>query len=95
MLAALAAEIDAARQRWTGRVRAVSLAVAGTVRDGRLVQSATPGLGAGDAERVTALPLLVGNDATLAGVAEARTGAAACGRHRAAPDRRGRASAAR
>ena len=36
------------------------------------------------------LPLLVGNDATLAGVAEARTGAAAGARDRAAPDGRGR-----
>ena len=76
VLAALAAEIDTARQRWTGRVRAVSLAVAGTVRDGRLVQSAGLGWGPVQLSGLTALPLLVGNDATLAGVAEARTGAA-------------------
>jgi predicted NBD/HSP70 family sugar kinase len=60
------------------RLRAVSLAVAGAVRDGRLVQAATLNWGEVDLTRVApapGLPLLVGNDATLAGLAEARGGA--------------------
>ncbi|MEV4898499.1 ROK family transcriptional regulator [Nonomuraea sp. NPDC055795] len=72
--------IGRARRRFGDRVRAISVAVPGTVSDGRLVQAATLGWGpvdlaglAGDAE----VPVLVGNDATLAGVAEARTGCAA------------------
>jgi predicted NBD/HSP70 family sugar kinase len=57
----------------------VSLAVAGTVHDGRLAQAATLDWGPVDLTVVTqgaGVPLLLGNDATLAGVAEARTGAA-------------------
>jgi predicted NBD/HSP70 family sugar kinase len=76
VLRAIAAEIDAARRERPGRVRAIGLAVAGTVRDGRLVQSASLGWGPVELAGLTSLPLLVGNDATLAGVAEARTGAA-------------------
>lgn len=69
-----------ARQRFGQRVRAISVAVAGTVSDGHLVQSATLGWEWADLTGISAdpdLPLLVGNDATLAGVAEARTGRAA------------------
>jgi predicted NBD/HSP70 family sugar kinase len=66
-----------------GRVRAVSVSVAGTFSDARLVQFTNAGWGGGDLTGLLArLPdpagvdLLLGNDATLAGLAEARTGAA-------------------
>ncbi|SHN06084.1 ROK family transcriptional regulator [Cryptosporangium aurantiacum] len=65
------------RRAHTDRLVGVSLAVAATVRDGRLVQASTLGWGSVDVSGLTELPLTVGNDATLAGVAEARTGAAA------------------
>ena len=68
------------RRRHGRRLRAVSLAVAGAVRDGRLVQAATLNWGEVDLTGVLpdpALPLLIGNDATLAGLAEARGGAGA------------------
>ncbi|GAA4387846.1 ROK family transcriptional regulator [Tsukamurella soli] len=65
------------------RVRAVSLSVAGTISDDRLVQFSSRGWRDVDLSRLTAqlptdvdLPVLVGNDATLAGLAEARTGSA-------------------
>ncbi|MBM0229185.1 ROK family transcriptional regulator [Micromonospora sp. ATA51] len=79
VLAAVRQTVAQARNRYGDRLRAVSLAVAGTVHDRRLVQAATLGWGAVDLSTITvdpSLPLLVGNDATLAGVAEARTGAA-------------------
>lgn len=67
----------------TRRVRAVSLSVAGTISDDRLVQFTPRGWADVDLSRLTAqlptdveLPVLVGNDATLAGLAEARTGSA-------------------
>jgi predicted NBD/HSP70 family sugar kinase len=66
------------RRRHGRRLRAVSLAVAGAVRDGRLVQAATLSWGELDLAGVLpdpGLPLLIGNDATLAGLAEARVGA--------------------
>ncbi|MEV0154939.1 ROK family transcriptional regulator [Micromonospora sp. NPDC050686] len=78
--AGLAAAVRELRRRHRARLRVVSLAVAATVRDGRVVQSAALGWGPVDLAPLTAgthLPLLVGNDATLAGVAEARTGATA------------------
>jgi predicted NBD/HSP70 family sugar kinase len=75
VLDAVAAAIRAAQQRYPDRIRLVSVSVAGTVRDGHLVQAATLGWGPVRFGRLTSLPLLVGNDATLAGVAEARTGA--------------------
>jgi predicted NBD/HSP70 family sugar kinase len=71
----------------TGRLRAVSVAVAGTVRGDRIVQAAGlgwTGVDPGGLTAGTGVALLVGNDATLAGVAEARDGAAAgarCGLH--------------
>ncbi len=80
VLAALRAVVGEVVRAHRGRVGAVSLAVAATVRDDRIVQAAGLGWGAvdpGGLTRGTGLPLLVGNDATLAGVAEARTGAAA------------------
>jgi predicted NBD/HSP70 family sugar kinase len=80
-IAAIAQAVRRVHDRHGDRVRAVSVAVAATVRNGGVVQSAT--LGWGDAVDLRALtadlrvPLLIGNDATLAGVAEARRGAAA------------------
>lgn len=70
-------------RRLSGRARAVSVSVAGTVSDSRLVQFTTRGWRDVDLRALTArlparanLPLVLGNDATLAGLAEARTGAA-------------------
>jgi predicted NBD/HSP70 family sugar kinase len=71
--------IDAVLDRYGHRLRAVALAVAGSIHDGRLAQSATLGWRDVDLTALTAggtVPLLTGNDATLAGLAEARTGAA-------------------
>jgi predicted NBD/HSP70 family sugar kinase len=79
VLKAVRGGVDAMHARYGSRLRAVSLAVAGTIHDGRLAQSATLGWRDVDLAGLTAgtsLPLLPGNDATLAGVAEARTGAA-------------------
>ncbi|WP_244875633.1 ROK family protein [Winogradskya consettensis] len=76
VLAAIRGRVDAVLRAYGNRVRGVSLAVAGTVHEGRLVQSATLGWRDVDLGSVSgAVPLLLGNDATLAGVAEARTGA--------------------
>lgn len=76
VLAELAEVIAEARRRFGGRLRAVSMAVAATVADGRLMDASSLGWPPVDLAALTELPLLVGNDATLAGVAEARTGAA-------------------
>ncbi len=83
LLADMAAAIAELRSRQPGRIKAVAVSVAGTVSDARLVQFTTRGwtdvdlsvLTAGLPERAQ-VPLLVGNDATLAGLAEARSGAA-------------------
>ncbi len=80
VLAALAAAVAGVRAQYGDRLLAVSLAVAGTIREDHLMQAPTLGWSAVDLGPVvgdTGLPLLVGNDATLSGVAEARTGAAA------------------
>jgi predicted NBD/HSP70 family sugar kinase len=83
LLDEMAAAIGDAYRREPGRVRAVAVSVAGTVSDARLVQFTTRDWGAVDLSVLTAglpegadVPLLIGNDATLAGLAEARTGAA-------------------
>ena len=75
--------IAAARLREPDRIRAVAVSVAGTVSDARLVQFTTRGwtdvdlsVLMADLPDVVDVPLLLGNDATLAGLAEARTGAA-------------------
>jgi predicted NBD/HSP70 family sugar kinase len=64
-----------------GRVRAIGVSVSGTVSDDRLLQAATLGWRDVDLrglvpDELAALPFATGNDATLAGLAEARRGAA-------------------
>ncbi|WP_326822891.1 ROK family transcriptional regulator [Streptosporangium sp. NBC_01756] len=76
----IAQAVQRVRERHEGRVRAVSVAAAATVRHGRVVQSAALGWDAVDLAALApepGLPLLIGNDATLAGAAEARYGAGA------------------
>ncbi|MFC4947235.1 ROK family transcriptional regulator [Pseudonocardia sp. GCM10023141] len=83
VIAALRGAVEAVARSHPGRVRAVSVAAAGTVRDGGLVQAAGLRWGPVDLGELAldgAALLLLGNDATLAGVAEARTGAAAATR---------------
>jgi predicted NBD/HSP70 family sugar kinase len=82
-LESIAAAIGEAFEANPGRVRAVSVSVAGTFSDARLVQFTSSSWGEGDLSKLVArLPdpagvaLLLGNDATLGGLAEARTGAA-------------------
>jgi predicted NBD/HSP70 family sugar kinase len=78
---AAGAVLDAVRHRIPQadrRLRAVSVAVAGRVQGTRVVQAAT--LGWRDVDLAVlrpdpGVPLLVGNDASLAGLAEARRGA--------------------
>jgi predicted NBD/HSP70 family sugar kinase len=80
VLAALGSAIAEVRARYQRRVRIISIAVAGTIQDRMLVQAATLGWGKVDLRglvRGASLPMIVGNDATLAGVAEARAGAGA------------------
>ncbi|MHC9296655.1 ROK family protein [Mycobacterium sp. LTG2003] len=79
----IAAEIAKAYRKRAGRVRAVAVSVAGTVSDSRLVQFTTRGWSGIDLSAIMSrlparvqLPLLPGNDATLAGLAEARYGSA-------------------
>lgn len=72
-----------ARDRFGARLSAVSLSVAGTVQNGRVVHSAALGWSALDLAGIPEtgdLPLLIGNDATLAAIAEARSGAASAAR---------------
>jgi len=71
--------VQETQERYGDRLRAVGLAVPGTLRGSHLLQSSAPEWAALDLETITAgtgLPLLAGNDATLSGLAEARTGAA-------------------
>ena len=76
VLATLRELITGAVEQLGGRLRAVSMAVAATVGQGRLLDASALGWPPVDLATLTDLPLLIGNDATLAGVAEARTGAA-------------------
>jgi predicted NBD/HSP70 family sugar kinase len=83
VLGAVRAAVDQALVRHGERLRAVSLAVAATIHGRRLAQASTLGWGPVDLGTLTSgtsLPLLVGNDATLAATAEARTGAATAAR---------------
>ena len=69
--------VTVARRRAGARLRAVSVAVAGTVVGTRVVQAGVLGWPGVDlAPAAGGRPLLVGNDATLAAVAEAAHGAA-------------------
>jgi predicted NBD/HSP70 family sugar kinase len=76
-LAPLTAMIARASARYGRRLRAVSFSAAATVGRGRLLDVSSLGWPPVDLTTLTELPVLVGNDATLAGVAEARSGAAA------------------
>ena len=82
-LAELADAIGAIYRRKSKRLMAIAVSVAGTVSDAKLVQFTSRGWKNVDLSVLTdAIPdradvrLLLGNDATLAGLAEARTGAA-------------------
>ncbi|GAA1694784.1 ROK family transcriptional regulator [Kribbella yunnanensis] len=80
VLGNLRGAVQEAQDQYGDRLRAVGLAVPGTLRDNHLLQSSAPEWFELDLETVTAgtgVPLLAGNDATLSGVAEARSGAAA------------------
>lgn len=80
VIGTIAEAVRRVRERHGGRVRAVSVAVAATVWRGRVVQSAALGWDSVDLAALAPdprLPLLIGNDATLAGAAEARYGAGA------------------
>lgn len=73
----LRARIADVRRRHPRRLRAVSVAIAGTVRGTAVVQAANLGWRDVSLERLRPrpdMPLLVGNDASLAGLAEARRG---------------------
>ncbi|MEU0489219.1 ROK family protein [Nocardiopsis sp. NPDC006139] len=75
----VAGAVGAAARREHGRVGAVVAAVAGAVSGTRLLQFSTRGWHEADLGVLaggTGVPLLVGNDATLGGIAEARGGAA-------------------
>jgi predicted NBD/HSP70 family sugar kinase len=79
VIARLRDAVRTATRRFGRRLRMVSVAVAGTVQRDHVVESATLGWRAVDLAGVLPVPdlaLLVGNDATLAGLAEARSGAA-------------------
>ena len=83
VLEQLANEIGAALRKTPKRVRALAVSVAGTISGARLVQFTSRGWHDVDLTALTAkiparagVRLLLGNDATLAGLAEARTGAA-------------------
>ncbi|WP_052423775.1 ROK family transcriptional regulator [Nonomuraea candida] len=80
VIAAVARAVRRLHHHYGHRIRATCVAIAATVQHGTVVQSSVLGW---DAVDLTALapdprtPLLIGNDATLAGLAEARHGAAA------------------
>jgi predicted NBD/HSP70 family sugar kinase len=77
--AAIGQAIRQVHARLGDRVRAVAVAAAATVQDGRVVQASTLGWGPVDLTPLglPGVPLRIDNDATLAGVAEARDGAGA------------------
>jgi predicted NBD/HSP70 family sugar kinase len=83
LLAGMGEAIATHYRQLPGRVRAIAVSAAGTVSDSRLVQFTTRGWSDVDLSVLVAglpdgadVPLLLGNDATLAGLAEARSGAA-------------------
>jgi predicted NBD/HSP70 family sugar kinase len=80
VLGTVGEQVASVHRRHGDRLRAVSVAVPGTVRGGRVVQASNLRWHEVPLERLRPappVPLLVGNDASLAGVAEARRGAAA------------------
>ena len=81
-VARLAKVVERARQRFGTRLRAVSVAVAAVAQGSHVVQFDTFRWEDVDVAGIVpgGLPLLVGNDATLAGVAEARRGASRAAR---------------
>jgi len=83
VLRELADAIGRVYRRNSKRLRAIAVSVAGTVSDGKLVQFTSRGWNDVDLSVLAAkipdragVRLLTGNDATLAGLAEARSGAA-------------------
>jgi predicted NBD/HSP70 family sugar kinase len=83
VLGQLADAIGRIYRRNANRLSAIAVAVAGTVSDAKLVQFTSRGWNDVDLSVLAAkiperagVPLLLGNDATLAGLAEARSGAA-------------------
>ncbi|WP_200842043.1 ROK family transcriptional regulator [Actinomadura sp. K4S16] len=79
VLGTLGDRVSALHARYGRRLRAVSACVAGTVSGTTVVQASGMGWRDVDLEplRPPGIPLLVGNDASLAGLAEARRGAGA------------------
>jgi predicted NBD/HSP70 family sugar kinase len=79
VLVAVGGAVRRAQARFGDRVRAVAVAAAATVQHGRVVQASSLGWGPVDLTPlgVPGVPLRIDNDATLAGVAEARDGAGA------------------
>ena len=77
VLAAIAAAVTQMRRRFGHRIRALGISAPGTIRDGHLLDAVNLGWQAVDLSQIwpTADLLLIGNDATLAAVAEARRGA--------------------
>jgi len=83
VLTQLAKAIGAIYRRKSKRLRAIVVSVAGTISGAKLVQFTSRGWNDVDLSVLISkipdragIPLLLGNDATLAGLAEARTGAA-------------------
>ncbi|WP_214410900.1 ROK family transcriptional regulator [Sphaerisporangium fuscum] len=80
VLTGVAAALEQVRTAYGTRLRAIGVSVPGTVSHGRLMGAATLGWHDVDVLGGLALasppPVVVGNDATMAGVAEARRGAA-------------------
>lgn len=77
ILATLDAALSDYRRRYGSRIRATSVSLAGTLAGTRVVQSAVLGWAEVDLDPLGADGLLLcSNDATVAGVAEARRGAA-------------------
>jgi predicted NBD/HSP70 family sugar kinase len=83
VLTQVANAIGAIYRRKSKRLRAIAVSVAGTISGAKLVQFTSRGWNDVDLSVLISkipdragIPLLLGNDATLAGLAEARTGAA-------------------
>jgi predicted NBD/HSP70 family sugar kinase len=83
VLRPIAAAVGAFYRRKTKRLRAIAVSAAGPISGARLGQFTPRGWSDVDLSALTekipdraGIPLLLGNDATLAGLAEARTGAA-------------------